>query len=361
MIRRRKGLVNISFFCLLTPILALVAKPSASHAVPETDYAQLYQSKVLPFYNDHGRFGTMLGKRGLRLEYAAFENPIAVASIVIAPGYNESFRKYAEVAYDLFQKGFSVYILDHRGEGASARFLRDSKKGYVDRFSYFVSDLKKFVDDVVPAHRPRFLLAHSLGGAIGALYLERHPHDFHAAVLSSPMFEIDLGRPEWLATIELAALAAIGKSAEYVPGTGDYDPAQVPFERNTVTHSRARFENNMRILSDHPELFLAGQTVHWVLEGIRGSFVARTHGALVKAPVLVLQAGDDKIVKPGGQKFFCAVAKKCRLVPFAASSHEILQETDAIRSRALAKISAFFIRHAEKVSQEMQLIEQAMD
>jgi lysophospholipase len=338
--------------------LAAFTPTSQSFAISEIDYAQVYQSQVLPFYYEQGRFGTIFGKRGVALSYAAFQNPIGIGSVVIAPGYNESHRKYAETAYDLFQKGFSVYILDHRGQGASARGLKDKHKGYVDRFSFFVLDLKTFVNEVVPANKPRFLLAHSMGGAIGALYLERYPDDFHAAVLSSPMLEINLGRPEWLAAVELTALAVVGKKNEYVPGTGYYDPSKLAFENNTVTHSRARFANNTQILVEHPELFLAGQTVHWLLEGLGASFIARNNGDLVKTPTLVFQAGDDKIVNPGGQNTFCASVRQCRVLRFGGSNHEILHEGDVLRSVAMEKISTFFAGHAHLFQRQMKLLAQ---
>lgn len=66
--------------------------------------------------------------------------------------------------------------------------LADKQKGYVADFEDYVVDLKQFHDQVIMADQPAklFLLAHSMGGAISALYLERWPDDIKAAVLSSP-------------------------------------------------------------------------------------------------------------------------------------------------------------------------------
>lgn len=319
----------------------LVLSSSFAHAISETDYAAVYQTSVVPFYQS-GRFGEFSGREGVRLSYVVFANPAARASVVIAPGYNESHRKYAEVAYDLFHQGYSVYVLDHRGQGLSARLLEgEPNKGHIDHFERFAMDLKVFVDRFVPKSRPRYLLAHSMGGAIAARYLERYPKDFRAAALSAPMLEIDLGRDENLAYVQLLALITIGRAHAYATGTGYYDPASLTFE-GALTQSRARFENNRALLVNHPELFLGGQSVQWVFQGLSGSLRARREAARAVAPVLILQAGLDALVKPGGQEEFCSRAKACRLRKIPQARHEILQEIDAIRGAALDEVTAFF-------------------
>ncbi|MGO8654096.1 alpha/beta fold hydrolase, partial [Rhizobium ruizarguesonis] len=78
---------------------------------------------------------------------------------MISSGYGESFFKYREIVYDLWQEGYQVYILDHRGQGFSERLIRPNKAqeldpravkrvhdlGYVENFDDFVDDLKTFV------------------------------------------------------------------------------------------------------------------------------------------------------------------------------------------------------------------------
>lgn len=312
-----------------------------AHAIPETDYAARYDAEVMPFYST-GVVGHFRGREALPIAYVGFDHPAARGVVVLVPGYNESFRKYAELAYDLYQDGLSVYALDHRGQGASPRFLPDRHKGHVDRFDFFIDDLKTFVDHVVPRGRPRYLLAHSLGGAIAANYLEENPEAFDAAVLSAPMLEIQLGRNEALAAAQLLALEAIGQGREYAPGRGDYDPLSIPFEKNDVTHSEARYLNNRDIFRLQPELVLTGQTVHWVSQAIQGSVRARVNADRNATPTLLLQAGEDTLVKPAGQKRFCDRSAVCQLVEFKSARHEILQETDEVRAKALSLILDFF-------------------
>ncbi len=77
-----------------------------------------------------------------------------------------------EVAYDLFHCGFDVMIIDHRGQGRSGRLLSDTHRGHVVNFSDYVDDLAAlWQQQVVPGHwRKRFILAHSMGGAIATLF-----------------------------------------------------------------------------------------------------------------------------------------------------------------------------------------------
>lgn len=92
--------------------------------------------------------------------------------IVVCPGRIESYIKYAELAYDLFHLGFDVLIIDHRGRGLSGRLLSDTHRGHVDNFSDYVDDLAAFwQQEVQPGPwRKRYILAHSMGGAISTLF-----------------------------------------------------------------------------------------------------------------------------------------------------------------------------------------------
>ncbi len=105
------------------------------------------------------------------------------------PGVLKLYVKYAELAYDLFHLGFDVLIIDHRGQGPSGRLLADPHLGHVNRFNDYVDDLAAFWQrEVQPGPwRKRYILAHSMGGAISTLFLQRHPGVCDASV-TAPMF-----------------------------------------------------------------------------------------------------------------------------------------------------------------------------
>ena len=110
-------------------------------------------------------------------------------AILIVNGRVESHLQVPGAGLGSVAPGYSLYLIDHRGQGLSGRMLADPEKGYVDQTStimWWIS--KQFHDEVIAADKPArlFLLAHSMGGAISACYLERWPDDIQAAVLSSP-------------------------------------------------------------------------------------------------------------------------------------------------------------------------------
>ena len=129
-------------------------------AIPEKHFETMYAAGVTPFYKTVGQSGSFSGKNGIHIRYRHFINPFEKAAIVIAPGYGDSYIHYAELAFDLFLKGYSLYIIDHRGQGFSGRFLENHQIGHVDRFQYYIHDLKYFVERVVKSqeHKKIFLL-----------------------------------------------------------------------------------------------------------------------------------------------------------------------------------------------------------
>jgi lysophospholipase len=134
---------------------------------------------------------------------------------------------------------------------------------------------------------------------------------------------------------------AFGRGEEYAPDRSGYDPA-APFEKNDVTHSRSRFEMNKEMISRRPEIALGGPTNRWVKESIRAGRLATRRASRLLVPALLLQAGADEIVRPGGQDRLCRAAPQCRKIVFAGAAHEILMETDLIRDQGLAEIRSFF-------------------
>ncbi len=94
--------------------------------------------------------------------------------------------------------GFDVLIIDHRGQGRSGRMLPDTHRGHVVDFSDYVDDFAAFwqQESQPGPWRKRYILAHSMGGAISTLFLQRYePQAFHAAVFCAPMFGIVLPLP----------------------------------------------------------------------------------------------------------------------------------------------------------------------
>lgn len=323
-------------------VFAIISQMAWS--IPEKNYQETWHREVIPFYSS-GTQRSFVNQQGLKLNYHSFIQPSNKKTIVILPGRTEPAMKYAELVYDLKDLGFNFFILDHQGQGASDRLLTDKHKGYVNQFDHYTQDLTTWMDTVVipqSKNHERFLIAHSMGGAIGTLYMARHADIFKKAVLSAPMFEVNT-KPykEKIGRLLTSALVLARQGANYAPDRGPYIPDSDLFEVNEVTHSVARFNAAKSIFVTWPELVLGGPTNRWVNQSLKATKSIDTLAPKIKIPILMLQSGMDLIVKPSRQNSFCSKHHACKKIHFANSHHEILQETDTIRDEAMAEIKDF--------------------
>ena len=128
---------------------------------------------------------------------------------MIFPGRTEFAEKYGRVAARLVARGFSVVAIDWRGQGLSDRPPSTPMLGHVETFSDYQRDVEALLgfEALLGLPRPRYLVAHSMGGCIGLRTLIERT-DFAAAVFSAPMWQLEM-RP---ATRAVAArLARLGR------------------------------------------------------------------------------------------------------------------------------------------------------
>ena len=155
--------------------------PPKRHKDPTDDVEGFWQQ---------GLFNSFEGVKCVDIHYAVFTQKNSNSpALIIVPGRSESYLKYQELAFNFYQQGYNVFIIDHRGQGLSGRLLKNPNKGYVEDFQDYVDDLHYFIESVVVKHcaaKP-FLLAHSMGGAIAARFMQDSPDAIKAAVISSPM------------------------------------------------------------------------------------------------------------------------------------------------------------------------------
>jgi lysophospholipase len=246
---------------------------------------------------------------------------------------------YGELILDLDEAGYDVYIMDHRGMGFSGRLAPNPKVAHVERFSDYVDDLHFFLKSIVQ-HRvkgPLHMVAHSMGGLVGAYLVQREPSAFKTVVFSAPLFELNTGRvPRGLAYLTASLNTALGMGTTFAPGQGDYDPATADPNRCKTTHSVARCLHQIKMYQSIPETFLAGPSNQWVKTVIEASRARETLAlAFGRIPVLILQASSDDFVRPSGQRQFCQKAQACRLLEIPETYHEIFQEKDTARRSAL--------------------------
>ena len=319
----------------------------------ESVFPEFVSETLLPFWDDQVIKGHFVNKQKLDIHYAYVLVPDAEKAVVFSPGRVEGYAKYQEVLYDFTQQGYSVFIIDHQGQGLSSRRLDNKYKGYVENFNDYVVDFHQFIEEIVkPKYDGELLLAsHSMGGAIGLRYIEQYPNQFTKAVFSSPMWGLSSGSlPQWIArsifSVANWTTKLIMDQSPYFFGGKDYSPT--PFEENQLTNSKTRYDYFRSVYAANPELQLGSVTFSWIKESVDAIDIAFEQLHLVKLPVMVFQAKDDEVVDNIAQNEFCTelarLGNPCvndSPIIIDDAKHELFIAPDKQRSEALDKIFTF--------------------
>jgi lysophospholipase len=106
----------------------------------------------------------------------------------------------------------------------------------------------------------------------------------------------------------------------------------------------------------NPAVRIGGPTIHWLAEACHGAKRARENAAAIEIPVLLLQAGADRVVCSEAQKRFAATMAHgstagCTAYQLPGARHELLIEADRFRIPAVSKILDFFSEPSKKADQ----------
>lgn len=266
-------------------------------------------------------------------------------TVVIMNGRAEFFERYFETMRDLTRRGFHVVGFDWRGQGGSARQLKNRDRGHIQSFRQYDNDLRAIMELLVlPTCPPPYIaLAHSTGGHILLRNLVNRTW-FQRAVITSPLLNFNYGKwPPWLAFIVSAMALAAGFGASVIPGYRRRPFLLTPFEGNPLTSERRRWERDARLLREHPELGSGGPTYSWLNAALR-SFKHLGAGPYrngLTCPVLMVLAGRERVVDNRAAQEFLRRVPGIASVTIATALHEILMENDAVRAEFFAAFDSF--------------------
>ncbi len=300
---------------------------------------------VIENFYKNGEEGFFAGKDSIQIYYKVFkqaklENP----AILISSGRTEAAIKYKELIFDLYNNGYSVYIHDHRGQGMSGRMTEDPDMGYIDTFQFYIDDMKYFYDNILKKanHKKKYLLAHSMGGAIGMTYLEQNPNDFNAAAFSSPM--LGFTSPTCFATKIL-----IGKETKYALGQGKYQDGDRLFEKNELTGSEIRYNIMNAAFAKETEARLGGATYQWLYKSCEQFDYLNTNMNNIQTPFILFSAENETIVNTRAHQKFIKeaqeVGKTCEAFLVENAQHELFIEKDEQRIKTINHIFNYYNRY----------------
>jgi alpha-beta hydrolase superfamily lysophospholipase len=223
--------------------------------------------------------------------------------VVILHGLGEHSGRYLHVAQFFTAQGWSVRAFDLRGHGRSGGARGDSPDADA---SALLDDIQRVIDDftALTGSAP-LLFGHSMGGLFAARYATAAASELSPALspicglmLSSPALSVPLSGAQNILLKILRTLA---------PGMGIPNGVKSEF----ISHDAAVVQ-----------AYVSDPVVHAKISArLLGSMLAaiaycQSHAANLKIPVLMVVAGDDRLVDASGSKRFFA-----QLDPHMASMH----------------------------------------
>jgi acylglycerol lipase len=205
------------------------------------------------------------------------------AVLLIVHGLGEHSGRYLNVVNHFVAMGFAVYGMDHPGHGKS-----DGARKYVDRFEDFIDNVKAYFDRIQgwQAGKPIFLVGHSMGGLIGAMYLLDHQAGLKGAILSGPSVKI----PGNVSPVTVF----IGKMlVALMPRLGLLKTAPEGVSRDPAV---------VQAYIDDPLVYKGKTTVRLAAEMLKAMKRVSSEAAKISLPILILQGGADWIVDPAGAR-----------------------------------------------------------
>lgn len=314
--------------------------------LPEEHYDEMMTNSVEPLLQRHRVKGFLTVVRGVRLNYEYYPCADPVGAVVICHGFTESAEKFREMTYYFLEAGYSVFAYDHRGHGKSYREIEDTSLTHVSKFREYVTDLDWFLQKIVrpnAVNLPLFLYAHSMGGAIGGMYLSEHPVAFRRAVLTAPMIAPKtMNIPPALAGKAAGLVCLLGNGKKRVWSFGTFDENEA-FELSPDT-SHARFEYYRRKRVHYRHLRNTAPTYRWLREatGVTKLLLNKARCDTTQAPVLLFRAHLDWLVLPKAQETYVRRIPHGELVDVPESRHEIYMSENAVLQDYLDRILTFF-------------------
>ena len=311
---------------------------------PHSVHYAFYESTVLK--------GFWQTANGIELFYASAIPEHAKACVVISPGRAEATLKYAELIYELYHNGYAVFIFDHQGQGQSSRQLANPHIGYVASFDDYVDDMHVLLDKVLPellinanqAFLDKYLLCHSMGGAIGTLFIAKYPQFFSKVVLSAPMIGVNVPLPESLTAIivstTLSTRRVFNLPERHFWGQTGYQA--YPFYKNRLTTSEVRYRVFRQVMANSPDAQLGGIGFTWLQQAIVAMRKIRNIASTINTPCLVFKAQNDQIVSNECIDEIVNAMPNARSLIIVAAEHEILFEVDEARQVAIKAMFEFF-------------------
>lgn len=284
-------------------------------------------------------------------------------TVVLTTGYNDSIYNFYDTIKEWQGRGFDVYAMDWASQGASQRDPDHVNRPSSRPLAYHVRDLHQFINTIVEpvAERPLILSTHSMGGAIGALYMKEHPDTFDQAVLGAPMLDLDTSilPRDWFK--KMADIASnIGLKDMSLPNWRNalYRIQNFRLFGNNNTQGEKSlseiFEENAREGFKPYELELP--TWGWVRSAYTAMDQIRRPDFFksIKTEILFVSAGHDELVDNRAVNKAASEARSGRLLYLPEAQHGVWMGSQDNQSRLWSEIDTMINNRPQKIETEIR-------
>ena len=207
------------------------------------------------------------------------------ALVIVLHGMGSHAGNMKNIGEFLADRGFAVFAPDLRGFGHYS-----GTKGHVMSFEEYVEDIQNLVMQVKDTYLNRitYLFGSSLGGLNAIRYVVKYPRTVDGLILQCPAVSLgfNIGRGKRIAGTFLSLL-----------NVKRYFANEVNFSNSS------RNPENVKHNETDPLRFTM-VTPRFGGEGLKASRDAFNSASKIVMPVLLQQAGEDKLVKPEMSKEF---------------------------------------------------------
>ena len=268
-------------------------------------------------------------------------------TVLLLPGRTEYIEKYGPAAADLRARGYATITIDWRGQGLSDRAAPDRATGHVADFGDFQKDVAAMLTHArdLGLPKPFYMIAHSMGGAIGLRALiEGLP--VRAAVFSAPMWGIQMAAALRPFAWGISSIARrVGLDSRMAPGQErETYLNRIALGENTLTSDPEMFAHMQRQLATYPDLALGGPSLRWLNESLI-DMRRMSRLASPRVPATTFLGTAESIVDPARIHDRMARWPGGTLEIVEGGKHETMMEGPEVRSRFFDTAAALFTAH----------------
>lgn len=263
------------------------------------------------------------------------------AIVLLSHGLHEHSLRYGPFAYDLAEKNYAVYSIDHYAHG-----LSDGKKGLIDNYKILVQDFVEFANYVQSKHpeKPTFIFAHSCGTLVVILAVP-DIKNVQAVILSGvPLFVgPDSGSPFGLSCLYPLSKTSFARSLTSCMSGLDPQGPVAPIAVRGITSDA----EEVKIHQKDSRMYHGWIMNKTAFEVLKMSEEVKAQGlSRFTLPCLAVHGGNDTIALPIGSEFIFANIKTEPTLKsikiFDGLRHEVLHEKQPQRNECAAVFVNYF-------------------